>query len=358
MSDTAVLLVDGEEPFFGSAVGATGLARGTMVAAAYATGIGDLLTDPAYGGRIVCFTYPHIGTTGIVPEDLQSDAPLVRGVAAREIGRMAANRLGKETMAAYLERNAIAAIEGLDTRSVTEAVARRGLVRAVLGTGEFADVELLRRELAKADDGWDVPEAGVTEAKDWNREGERLVLVYDFGVKLGFLRRLAGKGCRIRLVPKNYPADQALAEKPSGIVFSSGTGTPERWGASVAVARGLLGKAPLWGIGVGAGVIAAAAGAKVTTDGRGQYGVQPVGHPGDTLAEMTNQCHDFWIDGGSLAGAALGLTHFNLNDNSVEGFKCDGRRILGNLFHPEGEPGPHDSVYLFDRFVENMTLGI
>lgn len=363
MSETAVLLLDGEEPFFGSAVGAPGLARGTMAAAAYSAGIGDLLTDPSYGGRIVCFTYPHIGTSGIVPGDLQSDAPLVRGVAAREIGRMSANRLGTETMAEYLERNAIPTIEALDTRSVTEAVARRGLARAVLGTGSYADVDLLRQELAKKDDpAWLVPEAGVTEAADW-REGEsgtgsRLVLVYDFGVKRGFLRRLAEKDCRIRLVPKTYPAAGALAEKPAGIVFSAGTGTPETRAASVAVAGDLLGKVPLWGIGVGAGVVAAAAGAKITVDGRGHYGAQPAGHPDNPIAEMTNQCHDFWIDADSLSGASLGLTHFNLNDKSVEGFKCGGRRIIGSLFHPEGEPGPRDSVYLFDRFVENMTQGV
>lgn len=360
MSLPAVLLLSGEEPFFGSAVGDSGLAVGPMAAVAYATGMGDLLTDPAYGGMIVCFTYPHVGTTGIVPGDSQSDAVAAAGVVGREIGRLAANRLGTESMVNYLRRNGVPAIEGLDTRSVAQAVARRGMVMAALGTGDFADMDVLRGELAKAAAGTAVPGAGVSEACDWEEEGGssaggRLVLVYDFGVKKGFLRRLVEKGCRPRLVPKRYPAERALAEKPCGVVFSSGPGAPADFPDAAAAAVGLMGKVPVWGIGVGAGVVAVAAGAKVMVDGRGHFGVHPVGRVGGPMAEMTNQAHGFWIDSESMAASGLGQTHVNLNDRSVEGFACERRGILGCLFNPEGEPGPRDSRYLFDRFAETMT---
>lgn len=358
MASPAILVLENEEPFHGTAMGYEALAHGVVVSSTLTAGFPDLLTDPSYGGKFVCFTYPHVGNAGVVPDDLQSDSVAARAVVAREFCRIKANRLGVETMDEFLKRNKIPAIEGIDTRAVTEIVARRGLVRAVLGCGRFADAGALAAEFAKSDDLWQPDRAGTDqpyEFKEAVAAPQHLnVVVYDLGVKRGFLRRLAGLGCSVTVVPPDFPADKALAYDPAGVVFSAGPGVPEGCPGALTAARALIGKRPLWGVGVGAGVLALAAGATTVVNGRGHFGVQPVGRPGGPSGEMASQSHEFWIEGESLPGAGLTPTHYHLNDGSMEGFKCEQRRLMGVLFHPESEPGPRDSLYLFDRFYELM----
>lgn len=358
MASPAILILENEEPFHGTAMGHEGLARGVIVSSTLTAGFPDLLTDPSYSGKLVCFTYPHVGNAGLVPGELQSDRVAARAVVAREFSRFKANRLGVETMDVFLKKNAVPAIEGIDTRRVTDIIRRRGLIRAVLGCGAYADVDALAAEFAKPDDAWrsDFPGADAPyEFKDGATASQRRsVVVYDLGVKRGFLRRLTELGCRVTVVPAVFPVEKAMESKPDGIVFSAGPGLPEQRPEALALAGALLGKIPLWGVGVGAGILAVAAGAKAVANGRGHFGVQPVGRPGGPSGEMTSQCHEFWIEGESLPGAGLAPTHIHLNDGTVEGFKCDDRRVMGTLFHPEAEPGPRDSLYLFDRFYELM----
>jgi Carbamoylphosphate synthase small subunit len=357
MASPAILLLENEEPFYGAAMGSEGVAAGPMVVSTLAAGFSDLMTDPVYAGKIICFTYPHVGNTGIVPQDFQSDGSLCRAVAAREISRVKANRLGVDTMDDYLKENYLPAIEGVDTRTLAEIVSRRGMVRAVLGTGKCADVELLKKELA-SDLSFQPPAVGTRKAYEWKYAAstvkKKRIVVYDLGVKKGFLRRLSNIGCSVRVVPADCSAADALAEQPDGVVFSAGPGTPESRPETLNAVVDLLGKAPVWGVGIGAGLVADAAGANVVVDGRGQFGCHPVGRPGESSAEMTMQCHEFWIEGESLANANLQPTHFNLNDGTLEGFACPERKIMGVLFHPESEPGQRDSLYLFDRFYEMM----
>ena len=356
MALPAILLLENEEPFYGRGLGPEGEAAGHMALSALTAGFPDLVTDPSYTGKLVCFTYPHVGNAGMVPDDLQGDCVAARGVIAREVCRFAANHLGVESMTEFLAKNKVPTIEGVDTRTVTEIVARRGLVRAVMGTGRFADATQLAKRFS--DPAAFAPvEAGTSKAYDYGvaaGSARYRVVVYDFGVKRGFLRRLEGMGCAVRVVPSGYPADKTLAERPDGVVFSAGTGTPETRREAVAVASALAGKLPLWGVGVGAGVVATAVGARCLVNGRSHMGIHPVGRAGEPSGEMTSQCHEFWIEGESLPGAGLELTHFHLNDGTVQGFRCERRRIMGQLFHPEAEPGPRDSLYLFDRFQEMM----
>lgn len=358
MALPAILLLENEEPLVGRGLGHEAKAHGVMGVSALAAGFPDLITDPSYTGKLICFTYPHVGTAGMVPDDLQSDAIAVRGVIGREIGRLAANRLGVESMEAFLVRNKIPVMEGVDTRTVAEIVARRGLVRAVMGTGKYADAGLLAKQFDAELAAWNVDKAGTSRPYVWQEKGavpqKFKVVVYDFGVKKGFLRRLAAMGCAVTLVPSGYPAAKTLAENPDAVVFSAGNGIPETRIEAMPAATELLGKVPLWGVGVGAGVLAAAAGARTVVNGRGHMGIHPVGRTGEPSGEMTAQCHDFWIEGESLPGAGLEQTHFHLNDGSVMGFRCQQRKLMGVMFHPEAEPGPRDSLYLFDRFHEMM----
>lgn len=357
MALPALLLLEGEEPFSGVGMGHEGTASGIMAISALTAGFPDLVTDPSYGGKIVCFTYPHVGNAGVVSEDLQGDRVAARAIVTREITNIAANRLATETMDAFLKRNAIPAMEGVDTRAVSEIVTRRGMVRAVMGTGKYADEDTLRAAFATAS-AFEPEKAGAGKPYEWTEgvspSSRFRVVVHDFGVKKGFLRRLAATGSRILVAPSGYPAEKTMAEKPDGVVFSAGTGVPETRLEAIAAATALLGKVPLWGIGIGAGILAAACGARCVTNGRARIGVHPVGRTGEPSVEMTSHCREFWIEADSLAGAGLAQTHFHLNDGAVEGFQCSTRRILGTLFHPEAEPGPRDSLYLFDRFQEMM----
>ncbi len=358
MALPAILLLENEEPFHGTAAGHEGVATGVMALSSLSAGFSDLLTDPVYTGKMVSFTYPHVGNAGVVPADLQSDAVAARAVIAREFSRIKANRLGTETMDEFLKRNRIPAIEDVDTRTITEIVARRGTVRAVLGCGRHADADALAKEFAKDAAAWQAGDAGTGEPYEWkdaSPSGQKYrVLVYDLGVKKGFLRRLSGMGCAVKVVPADWPADKALAEQPDGVVLSAGPGAPDSRPKTLDAAVGLIGKVPLWGIGIGAGLLADAAGANVVANGRSHLGAHPVGRPGGPSSEITMQCHEFWIEGESLAGADLAPTHFHLNDGTLEGFKSDERKLMGILFHPESEPGPRDSLYMFDRFHEMM----
>lgn len=357
MALPAILMVEGEEPFHGFGLGYEGVASGVLAVSAVAFGFPDLLTDPSYDGKLVSFSYPHVGNAGVVPEDLQGEGVAARGMVAREICKFAANRLGVESIGDFLTRNRVPAMEGADTRTIAQIAAKRGMVRAVLGVGKYADAGALAERFAHAGD-FAPGRTGTAAPYHWKgadvTDKHFKVVVYDFGVKQGFLRRLAAGGCSSMVVPSDFPVEAALAENPDGIVFSAGAGTPESRLEALPAAKALLGKKPLWGIGVGAGVLAVAAGAKAVVDGHGHTGVHPVGRLGGPIGSMTVQRHDFWLDEASLAAAGLDMTHRHLNDRSVEGFACDTRRLMGVLFHPESEPGPRDSLYLFDRFHEMM----
>ncbi len=358
MALPAILVLENEEPFYGTAMGYEGMAAGRMVLSALAAGFPDLITDPVYSGKIVNFTYPHVGNAGVVPADLQSDSIACRAVVAREFSRIKANRLGVETMDEFFKKNRIPAIEGIDTRTVTEIVARRGMVKAVIGCGKFADLELLNQELARDDSAFQPELAGTDQPYEYkdasNQVKRKHVVVYDLGVKKGFLRRLSAIGCSVKVVPADTPAADVLADKPDGVVFSAGPGVPESRPQTFSAVLELMGKVPLRGIGIGAGLLADAAGANVVVNVKAQLGGAPVGRTGEPSGEMTMQCHEFWIENESLVGANLRPTHFNLNDGTLCGFACDTRKLMGVLFHPEAEPGPRDSLYLFDRFYEML----
>lgn len=355
MAEPAILLLENEEPLYGSAAGHEGVARGTLALSALAAGFSDLLTDPVYAGKMVCFTYPHVGNAGVVHDDMQSAGPAASAVIAREFCRIKANRLGNDTICGWMKKNNIPGIEDIDTRTVAEIVTRRGKVRAVLGTGACADLAGLERELAKPDQ---MPTAGTDKEYEFAGDGTKArrmrVIVYDLGVKRGFLRRLSAMGCAVTVVPAGTAASDVLGRKPDGVVLSAGPGAPCCRADVADAAVQLYGKVPLWGVGLGAGIIAQAMGVQVTVNDQWQLGHQTVIRPGQTTGEVTMQCHEFWIDGPSLETKGAKITHVNLNDGSVEGFSCKAQRVMGSLYHPEGEPGPHDSLYLFDKFYALM----
>lgn len=362
MANIAVLVLEDGSVFHGRSVGYEGQAAGKLVAYAGVSGFPDLMTDPSYHEKMVCFTYPHVGNPGVGPGDYQSEKPHAVAAVMREICPVKANRLGEETFGEFLKRHRIPGIDSVDTRRLAGLLHEKGPLLAALGGGEYADEKALRKLM----DGWDpsgpaAREFATARARKWDDlsaagdEARRFrVVVHDFGVKRGFLRRLGALGCEVKLVPHDHPAKDSLADDIDGVVFSAGPGDPGAELKAIKAAEAVIGKKPLWGVGVGAGVIALAAGADIRVDGRGHYGAQAVGRRDEPSGEMTTQCHDFWIVPDSLGPAGLEMSHFHLNDKSIEGFESEDKALMGVLFHPEAEPGSRDSLYLFDRFGEMM----
>lgn len=362
MSKAAVLVLEDGTVFEGRSVGYEGLASGKIVPYAGVSGFPDVMTDPSYLGKMLCFTYPQVGNPGVGAADYQSDRPWTSAAIMREICPIKANRLGEMTFGEFLQQHQIPGIDSIDTRRLTRTLYENGPRFAVLGAGRHADPKKLADHLASLDpnvlpDG----EYAVRRAQKWTTpggDGEEArryrVVVHDFGVKRGFIRRLGEVGCEVRLVPCDHPAKDSLADDVDGVVFSAGPGDPAGMAKAIKTAEAIIGKKPVWGVGVGAGVVALAAGAKTLVDGRGRYGAQAVGRRDEPSGEMTMQCRDFWIDPDSLAPAKLDMSHFHLNDKTVEGFESDERAIMGVLFHPEAEPGSRDSLYLFNRFAEML----
>ena len=362
MSDPAVLLLADGTVFTGRAIGAIGRTRGNLVAYAGAFGFPDVMTDPSYLGKMICFTYPHVGNPGVGPDDFQSEMPMAAAAICHEVCPIKANRLGKWTFSEFLANYGIPGIDDIDTRSLSRIIYEKGCVAAALGSGSHADPDALAAWLREpADDthstreyatrtphAWQNPNGGADGKAKWN------VVVHDFGVKLGFLRRLTDMGCAVTLVPHDHPAADSLAGDVDGVVFSAGPGAPAAETKAIESAKAILGKKPLWGVGIGAGILALAAGAKIASDGACHYGEHGVGRSGEPLAEMAMLACDFSIAPDSLAPARLDVTHFHLNSQAVMGYKSDALGLMANLYHPESEPGPRDNLYLFERFGDLM----
>lgn len=358
MATPATLVLADGTVFKGVAVGHHGRAAATLVSFACVTGFPDVMTDPSYHDKMLLFTYPHIGNAGVGQADYQSDNVHAKAIICREVSAIKANRLGEMTFDEFLKKHEIPGIVGIDTRHIARIIYENGPQQAAVGCGKHADPKSLLAFLKEHDFAAPLKRDFATaKARMYNKledSGENprrwKVAVYDFGVKRGFLRRLEKMGCEIKLLPHAATAKDALEESVDGVVFSAGPGIPSDEKKAIKTASEIIGKKPLWGIGVGAGILALAAGAEITVDGRGHYGEHGVGRRDEPSGEMTMQCHDFWLKQDSLSAAKLEMSHYHLNDKSVVGFESEELGMMATLFHPEAEPGPRDSLYLFERF--------
>jgi carbamoyl-phosphate synthase small subunit len=363
--------------FHGRAIGAPGRTVGEVVFNTAMTGYQEILTDPSYCRQIVTLTYPHIGNTGVNPEDAEASALHCAGLVVKALPVAVSNFRATMSLPEYLAREGVVAIAGIDTRRLTRVLrttgAQNGCILA-LPSGEaisqqheaeavaaaravpnMAGQDLARVVSTREPYEWTATEwqlgsgHGVQAAPRWH------VVAYDFGVKHNILRMLASRGCRVTVVPAETSADQALALRPDGIFLSNGPGDPEPCTYAIEASRTLIERGvPTFGICLGHQIMALASGARTFKMKFGHHGAN---HPVKDLASgrvaITSQNHGFAVDESSLP-STLKVTHRSLFDGTVQGLARTDRPAFCFQGHPEASPGPHDLADLFDRFVALM----
>jgi carbamoyl-phosphate synthase small subunit len=358
----AVLALEDGIVFNGFGFGREGEATGEVVFNTALSGYQEVLTDPSYRGQIVTMTYPHIGNYGVNRDDVESSRPQVAGFVVREISTRASSWRAAGELNRYLDEAGVVGISEIDTRALTRHLRTHGAKRGVVSTlGRPADdlVELARasRSMIGLDLAREVtcaePYAFAPPAAP---RGRFRVVAYDFGMKQNILRLLAAAGCDVTVVPAATSAGDAMALEPDGIFFSNGPGDPEPCTYAVRAASELMRERPVFGICLGHQILGLACGGRTF---KLKFGHRGANHPVKNLltgqVEITSQNHGFAVDPSLFERPELELTHVNLNDGTVEGFRHRDLPVFSVQYHPEASPGPHDSHYLFREFVERMA---
>lgn len=350
----ARLLLEDGTLFTGLGFGATGQSAGEVVFNTGITGYQEVLSDPSYCGQIVTMTYPLIGNYGITRDDFEAIRPYIHGFAVRRHEPVPSNWRAEYTLDRLLKEYDVIGISDIDTRMLTRKLRHFGTMRGILTTGnerveELAErlgtLELMRDQVARTS-------TKSVFASPGN--GERIVLV-DFGAKSGILRELTKRGCDVVVVPHTATADEIRRLNPDGIQLSNGPGDPKDVPHAVEMIRELLGEYPIFGICLGHQLFALACGADT---GKLKFGHRGGNHPVKELSTgrcyITSQNHGYTVIDDSIANTPLEVTHINNNDRTIEGLKHKQFPAFSVQYHPEAAPGPFDSSYLFDEFIESI----
>jgi len=374
LSKPAILALADGSIFRGESIGADGSSVGEVVFNTAMTGYQEILTDPSYARQIVTLTYPHIGNTGVTPEDVESDAVQAAGLVIRDLPLLASNWRCKQSLDEYLRENNIVAIAGIDTRRLTRILREKGSQNGCLLAGDDISEEKAL-ELARSFPGLkgmdlakevSVKESYQWRSSVWNLESDSHpelsdaelpyhVVAFDYGVKFNILRMLVARGCRLTVVPAQTPAADVLALNPDGVFLSNGPGDPEPCDYAIAAIKEILETdIPVFGICLGHQLLALASGAKTVKMGHGHHGANhPVQDLDTGVVMITSQNHGFAVDETSLP-ANLRPTHKSLFDGTLQGIERTDKAAFSFQGHPEASPGPHDVAPLFDRFIDAM----
>jgi carbamoyl-phosphate synthase small subunit len=375
--NAALVLADGTV-FWGQGIGAVGQAVGEVCFNTSITGYQEILTDPSYAGQIITFTFPHIGNVGANPEDIETTTPAARGLVVRTAPTEPANYRAEQSLDSWLKSHGIVGLSGVDTRRLTRLIRDKGAPNGVIAYPHDGRLDIAQlREEAVAWPGLE----GMDLAKEvtcrqsypwtetvWRHEsgyGDQEapsfhVVAIDYGAKRNILRMLAAYGCRVTIVPATASTEDILRHRPDGIFLSNGPGDPAATGEyAVPVLRDLIetGK-PIFGICLGHQMLALALGGRTRKMGRGHRGANhPVRDELTGKVQITSQNHGFVVDPASLP-AGIEATHVSLFDKTNEGLRVEGAPVFSVQHHPEASPGPQDSHYLFERFVDLMKASL
>ncbi|UFU00966.1 carbamoyl phosphate synthase small subunit [Radiobacillus kanasensis] len=351
MKKRQLVLEDGTI-FIGEAFGSDKEAIGEIVFNTGMTGYQEILSDPSYCAQIVTLTYPLIGNYGINRDDFETVTPSVFGLIVKEACDIASNFRGEENIDAFLKANDIPAISGIDTRKLTKIIRKHGTMRGI-----FTDIDRTWEEVKELFDTTPVVRnqvETVSTVKPYVVPGRsyRVVLV-DFGMKHGILRELTKRNCHVTVVPHHYTAEQIERLKPDGVVLSNGPGDPKDVPEAIEMIQSIMNRIPIFGICLGHQLLALAGGANTT---KLKFGHRGSNHPVKDLllnkTFMTSQNHGYAVTKESLEQTDLMLTQIALNDETVEGIQHKTYPSFSVQYHPESSPGPDDTNYLFDQFLD------
>ena len=367
----AKLVLSNGITFSGYSFGAMGSTVGEIVFNTGMTGYQEVITDPSYFGQILTFTYPEIGNTGINYEDSESDN-FVKGLIVRNYSSNNSNWRSKSKFNQWLIENNIIGLYGVDTRALVKILRSNGSMNGLITTNnndldscleiisnapEMKGLNLAKEVSTKKS--YIFKETAITdycERKGLTNNSTKLKIVaIDFGIKKSILNRFVSLGCEVLVLPSNSSFEDVLGHDPNGIFFSNGPGDPSTVHEGINLAKSLInyGKIPMFGICLGHQIFGLALGGKTY---KLRFGHRGLNHPCgiDNNIEITSQNHGFAIDPNSLSKEVVEITHLNLNDKTVAGLKIINKPIFSVQYHPEASPGPHDSDYLFEKFVSLM----
>ncbi|MCR5129778.1 MAG: carbamoyl phosphate synthase small subunit [Lachnospiraceae bacterium] len=383
----AFLILEDGTVFSGTHIGADKDVVSEIVFNTSMAGYPEVLTDPSYAGQAVCMTYPLIGNYGIVTEDMESVRPWLDGLIVRELSRMPSNFRTDMTIQAFLEKYEIPGIAGIDTRALTRLLRDRGTMNGLITTKADYDMTEVKERLAAYRTGEVVKKVTCKEkytvkgsrtleengpisgssvytgekemrpsmVKKLNGAGKKIAML-DLGLKVNIVRSLAQRGCDVTVYPATTGAEEILKSNPDGIMLSNGPGDPKDCGSIIDEVRKLYeSDVPIFAICLGHQLMALATGANTY---KLKYGHRGGNHPVKDLADgrvyISSQNHGYVVDMDSLDPKVATPAFINVNDGTNEGLNYTGKKVFTVQFHPEACPGPQDSGYLFDRFIEML----
>ncbi|MEP4249298.1 glutamine-hydrolyzing carbamoyl-phosphate synthase small subunit [Tateyamaria sp.] len=371
---TACLALADGTLFYGTGFGATGQTEAELCFNTAMTGYQEIMTDPSYAGQVVTFTFPHIGNTGVNPEDDETGDPVASGMVVKWMPTMSSNWRAVEELSNWLASRGRIAIGGVDTRRLTRAIRQAGAPHVALAhdpDGNFDTDALVAAARGFAGlEGMDLAkDVTCAQSYRWNEmrwawpDGytpqtapKHKVVAIDYGAKRNILRCLASAGCDVTVLPATATAEEVMAHNPDGIFLSNGPGDPAATGEyAVPMIREVLAQdLPVFGICLGHQMLALALGAKTIKMNHGHHGANhPVKDHDTGKVEITSMNHGFAVDAQSLPEGVV-QTHTSLFDGSNCGIRVSGKPVYSVQYHPEASPGPQDSYYLFERFAAAM----
>ncbi len=346
----------------GTAIGYRGESGGELCFNTSMAGYQEILTDPSYYGQMMMMTYPHIGNYGAMNVDMEASRPMVSGLVVRQFSHQYSNQHADESLDAFMKRFKLVGISGVETRALVRRIRSKGVMNSIVSSTDLDDESLV----AKARDwpsmeGLELASRVTTdESFDFTSgEGMRIAVV-DYGVKRSILHSFESRGCAIRVFSAATSLEEILSWNPDGLFFSNGPGDPRAMPESIDLCRNAFETGiPMFGICLGHQLMSLAAGLSVYKMYVGHRGAN---HPVKNLitgkVEVSTQNHGFAVDGESLSPDITELTHVNLNDQTVEGIRFKKHTAFSVQYHPEASPGPHDSQYLFDTFLEDIKSSV
>ena len=368
----AILALEDGSYFVGYSFGAEGETEGEVVFNTSMTGYQEIITDPSYRGQIVVMTYTQIGNYGVNEEDVESDRVQVNGFVVKEASKVYSNWRAIKSLDEYLKEHGVVGIQGIDTRALVKKIREKGALRGVISTENSDPRSLIKKaRMVKDISEQDLVEKVATHQDyvwkwgDWElwkgyveRENDRpLIALVDFGVKRNILRRLTQEGAKVVVIPPYDVLDKVKSLNADAIFLSNGPGDPQRVVEGIRLVRHFMEKKPIFGICLGHQIIGLALGGKTYKLPFGHHGGNhPVKDLRDNHIEITAQNHNFAVDPDTLKDVEV--THINLLDNTLEGFKHKHLPIYCVQYHPEASPGPHDSKNIFKEFVQMSYAGV